>query len=189
MRSFIKKISENKIGWIAFLFSLCFFTLPSKTDAHKGPPYAIHIDEEIGPYMVSVWTDPDIGIGTFYVVFEPENEDHPIDDIESVEIAVQPVSGRLEEKVYDAEAEHTRNGARYTVEVEFDKGEFWNVRVIIKGEGWEKELRSEVEATPDGSIGPIGILIYALPFVGIGALWFRAIILRRRHSEEEEKED
>lgn len=170
----------------ALLISVCLILFNAKAIAHEGPPFAIIIDEEVGPYLVSVWTDPDIGIGTFYVVFEPKNDNHEIDDIESVRIGVEPVSGRLDEAVYKFEAQPARSGARYWTEVEFDRGEFWKVRISIEGDGFERELLSEVEATPDGSIGPIGLLIYALPFVGVGVLWFRAIILRRRHEGKDE---
>lgn len=162
--------------------------LASTAQAHEGPPFAIIIDEEVGPYLVSVWTDPDIGIGTFFVVFDPKYEDHRADDISSVEIGVEPVSGRLDEKVYSFEEQRARSGARYWTEVQFDKGEFWTVRVKIEGEGFSRELYSEVEATPDGTIGPIGLLIYAIPFIAVGVLWFRAIIVKRRHSEKKTKE-
>jgi hypothetical protein len=63
----------------------------------------------------------------------------------------------------------------------------WKVRVVLEGKGWEGELNSEVEATPDGSIGPIAVVIYALPFLAVGILWVRAI-MRRRESVEENKD-
>lgn len=181
----VKQYNPKQICHSVLLIAACCLFMIPKAYAHEGPPFAIIVDEEVGPYLVSVWTDPDIGIGTFYVVFEPKNDDHEIDDIESVRIGIEPVSGRLDEAVYEFESQPARSGARYWTEVEFDKGGFWKVRVAIEGDGFEKELLSEVEATPDGSIGPIGLLIYALPFVGIGILWFRAIIVRRRHEEDE----
>ena len=161
------------------LFAFFFSFMAPVIQAHEGPPFPIIVDAEVGPYLVSVWTDPDIGIGTFFVVFEPVSDDHP-PDITSVRVGVEPTSGRLDEVMYAAESQRVRNGARYYTEVEFDQGEMWQVRVTIEGEDWEGELNSEVEATPDGTIGPIGLLVYALPFVGIGILWFRAIIVRRR---------
>lgn len=176
-------------GWLTFFLTVWITLLSSPIQAHEGPPFAIIVDEEVGPYLVSVWTDPDIGIGTFFVVFDPKSENHPTDDINSVEIGVEPVSGRLDEAVYTFEEQRARSGARYWTEVEFDKGEFWTVRVKIEGNGFEKELFSEVEATPDGTIGPIGLLIYALPFVAIGFIWFRAIIVRRRRVDETDESD
>jgi hypothetical protein len=151
----------------------------NKLQAHEGPPFPIIVDEQVGPYLVSVWTDPDIGIGTFFVILEPVSGDD-LPEIRTVQVAVEPTSGRLEEAVYTAELQRVRYGARYYTEVEFDQGEMWKVRINIVGLGWGGELFSEVEATPDGSIGPIGLVVYALPFVGIGILWFRAFFIRRR---------
>lgn len=169
----------RKTGRSVLVFALCLSVIAPVIKAHEGPPFPIIIDAEVGPYLVSVWTDPDIGIGTFFVVFEPVSDDHS-PEITSVRVGVEPTSGRLDEVMYAAESQRVRNGARYYAEVEFDQGEMWQVRVTIEGEDWEGELNSEVEATPDGTIGPIGLLVYALPFVGVGILWFRAIITRRR---------
>lgn len=175
----------NRRGWYTLVLLLYLLMPAPATDAHEGPPFLIIVDHEVGPYLVSVWTDPDIGIGTFYVVFEPvSDEGDQLPEISSVKVGVTPTSGRLEEKFYSAEPQRTRSGARYFAEVEFDKGEMWKVRIQVEGAGWDGEMISEVEATPDGSLGPIVILIYALPFVGIGILWFRAIIVRRRGEQE-----
>ncbi|MDR8391680.1 hypothetical protein NC796_11040 [Aliifodinibius sp. S!AR15-10] len=181
------RFAMNK-WWPALFFCLSLITLAPRSIAHEGPPFPIIVDKEVGPYLVSVWTDPDIGIGTFFVVMEPKDESAIQDDIRSVQVGVVPASGRLDEKVYTAESQRTRNGARYMTEVEFDKGEMWKVRIILEGNGWGDELHSEVEATPDGSIGPIAVVIYALPFVGIGILWIRAIMRRRETVDEGEEE-
>lgn len=176
-------VNTDKSMWrVVFLAMALLFMVPDSR-AHEGPPFPIIVDEEVGPYLVSVWTDPDIGIGTFFVVFEPRESTNQSMDITSVQVGVAPTSGRLSEKLYEAERQSSQK-ARYNTEVEFDKGEMWKVRVVIKGVGWEEELHSEVEATPDGGIGPIAILIYAIPFIGIGILWFRAIMVRRTKTEE-----
>lgn len=167
----------NKVGR-TLLLVLCLIVFIPDGQAHEGPPFAIIVDEEVGPYLVSVWTDPDIGIGTFYVVFDPKNKGE-LPEINSVEVGVKPTSGRLDEALYTAETQRARNGARYMAEVEFDKGEMWEVRILIEGNGWDGELTSEVEATPDGGVGPIAVVIYALPFIGIGIIWIRVIIKRR----------
>ena len=38
--------------------------------AHQGPPYPILVDRVMGPGVVSVWADPDVGTGTFYITVE-----------------------------------------------------------------------------------------------------------------------
>ena len=146
--------------------------------AHEGPPFPIIVDERVGPYAVSVWTDPDIGTGTFFVVLEPvEGEDLPEGSL--VRIGVRPVSGRLDEVLYDAAPQPVRYGERHYAEVAFDHGDLWRVRVLISGPEGGGEVLAEVEATPDGTIGPIGLLLYALPFVAVGFLWVKAVMRRR----------
>lgn len=157
----------------------------STATAHEGPPFPILVDEIVGPYVVSVWTDPDIGIGTFYVVMDAGPDGEWVEP-SVVRVAVEPVSGRLPEVGYDARPERSRGrgAARYVTEVEFDRGEFWRVRIVIDSPAGGGELRSEVEATPDGTVGPIGLLIYSLPFILVAALWMRAVAVRRRMERE-----
>lgn len=146
--------------------------------AHEGPPFPILVDQQAGPYKASVWTDPDIGTGIFFVVLEtPEGESLPAGT--RVRIGVQPASGRLAEAVYEAEAQPVRQGARYFTEVRFDQGEMWKVRIRIDGAAGGGELTSEVEPTPDGTIGPIALLLYPLPFLAVGFLWLKAALRRR----------
>jgi len=152
--------------------------------AHEGPPFPIIQDERVGPYVVSVWTDPDIGIGTFYVILETP-PGAPFPDPTAVRIGVRPVTGRLPEAVYDASRERTRVGARLVAEVAFDRGELWHVRIEIVGPAGGGELTAQVEATPDGTLGALGLLIYSFPFVLVAVLWWRAAVVRRRTAQED----
>jgi hypothetical protein len=146
--------------------------------AHEGPPFPILVDRPAGPYVASVWTDPDIGTGIFFVVLEPR-EGGSLPAGTRVRIGVQPVSGRLPEAVYEAGPQPVRQGARYYTEARFDRGEMWKVRVRIDGADGGGELTAEVEATPDGTIGPIALLLYPLPFLAVGFLWLKAALRRR----------
>lgn len=157
--------------------------LPHVLLAHRGPPYPIIVDRQVGPYLVSVWTDPDIGTGKFYIVLEaPEGQQFV--QPSAIRVAVEPKSGRRPEAEYDAEPQRAKTGARYYAEVEFDEGEWWAVRVTIDGPAGGGQLNSEVLATPAGDIGPFGLLVYSLPFVLIAALWWRATVVRRRMTAE-----
>jgi len=146
--------------------------------AHEGPPFPILVDQRIGSMLVSVWTDPDIGTGTFFVVLEPADGGTLPDDVD-VEVGVMPVSGRLAEVRYPAEPQQVRYGARYYTEVQFDHGEWWKVRVLLRSVAGTGELTAEVEATPDGTIGPISLVVYLLPFLAVGFLWLKAVLRRR----------
>lgn len=152
--------------------------------AHQGPPFPILVDQRVGPYMASVWTDPDIGIGTFFVVLEPPDGKTTLPLGTRVRIGVQPVSERLPEIVYAAQPQQVHYGQRYFAEVKFDRGEKWRTRVTIGGPQGGGELTSEVEATPNGTLGPVGSLVYLFPFLAVGFLWFKAALRRRERGKE-----
>jgi len=162
--------------WIYSILIALTAALPAR--AHEGPPFPIIVDQIAGPYVVSVWSDPDIGTGTFFVVLEPG--DGTLAVVRNVRIGVRPISGRLDEVIYEAEPQSVRYGARYYTEVEFDQGEMWSVRIIIEGEDGGGELLAEVEATPDGTIGPIGLILYLLPFLAVGYLWIKAALRKKQ---------
>ncbi|HEV7510010.1 MAG TPA: hypothetical protein VGS07_34375 [Thermoanaerobaculia bacterium] len=151
--------------------------LPAR--AHQGPPFPILVDRPVGPYLVSVWTDPDIGTGTFYVILDAPAGKRLVNPTR-VRIGVRPVSGRLPEVLYDAEAQSVRHGARYYTTAQFDRGEMWHVRCLLDGPQGGGELKADVEATPDGTLGPLGSLIYLVPFLGVGGLWLKAVLFRRK---------
>lgn len=152
---------------------------PRAGHAHEGPPFPILVDERVGRYLVSVWADPDIGVGTFYVVLEAPAVE-PFPDPARVRVGVRPVSGRLPEALYLAERQEVRRGGRFFAQVEFDRGEFWDVRIAIESATGGGELATRVEATPEGTLGPGALLIYAFPFALIAALWWRAAVVRGR---------
>jgi hypothetical protein len=167
----------------------CFLIVPvlgclaaGPARAHQGPPFPILMDRPAGPYVASVWTDPDVGKGLFYVVLElyPGKR---LPERTRVRIGLRPATGRLPEAVYTAEAQSSGEGTRYFTEVSFDRQEMWKVRVLLDGPNGAGELATEVEATPDGTIGPIALLIYPLPFLAVGFLWLKAALRRRAPPE------
>ncbi len=164
---------------------LVLFLFAPSAHAHSGPPFPILVDQRVGPYVASVWTDPDIGTGTFFVILEaPKGQSLPAKA--AVRIGVQPVTKRLPEVFYEAEAQPVKEGARYFAEVKFDQGGKWHTRVLLDGfdPAGDSELKADVEPTPDGIIGPFASLVYALPFLGIGFLWIKAALRRRSPASE-----
>jgi hypothetical protein len=155
--------------------------VPAPAGAHAGPPFPIIVDERVGPWLASVWTDPDIGIGEFWVVLEPAG-DAPLPGSTQVRVGVQPVSGRLPEAIYDAAPQPVRRGERHYTEVAFDRGEWWDVRIVVEYPEGRGELTAMVEATPDGQIGPIGMIFYLLPFLALAFIWLRVALRRRSES-------
>ncbi len=149
----------------------------SQARAHDGPPFPIVMDQAAGPYLVSIWTDPDIGTGQFWVILAPAPGTALPDDI-TIHLCVQPLSGRLAEACYQAHRDGVQDRVQYYCETEFDQGDMWRVRVRIESAGKAVEVLSEVESTPPG-YGRWDLLIYSFPFILFGGLLVIGLLRRR----------
>jgi hypothetical protein len=158
--------------------SLLTMLCASNAAAHNGPPFPIITDQRVGPYIISLWTHPDLGVGTFFVMVDPMPGGTVPKDLK-VQIGVQPVSGRLAEVVYSAWLQDLRGQVEYKTEVQFDQQENWKVRLILASSAGGGEAISQVVPTPAG-FGRWDLLLYLLPFLGVGFLWVTAITKRRR---------
>jgi hypothetical protein len=147
--------------------------------AHIGPPYPIMQKRKIGPLTVDVWSNPDIGIGSFFVVIDPpKGESVPADM--KVRVAVQPVSGRLPEQTYDAWREKLRDRVEFKADVPFDKEEMWRIRILLVSSQISGETDTNVQVTPT-LLGRWDLLLFLLPFLAVGVLWFKAIATKREN--------
>ncbi len=154
------------------LFLLIVVMFARTTRAHEGPPFPLFVDQKVDRYVVSVWTDPDVGTALFFVIVNAP--DLPPDL--HVQIGVQPTSGRLAEVFYPAERENVQGRVQYKSQVQFDAQEFWRVRVQLQSaQAGNAETVATVEATPPG-YGRWDLLIYLLPFLAVGLLWAVAMI-------------
>lgn len=157
--------------------ALLVVALVSRAGAHSGPPFPMIVDQPLGPVVVSVWGDPDIGVGTFYVTFAaPPGGAIPADL--AVDLVVQPVSGRLPEVRYTATRDATTDRVQFTAEAQFDRQEMWKVRFVVHSSAGTNELSTEVEATPPG-LGPFDVVLYLLPFLAVAFIWGRAMLRHR----------
>src|SRR5271154_1878231 len=179
MRSQTKKlfkIMRIPLGCVvAFLaMALCV----SSARAHNGPPFPIITDQRVGPCIVSLWIHPDIGTSPIFVLVDPAPGGAIPRDLR-IAIGVQPVTRRLPEVLYPTSIVDQRGQLEYKTNVEFDQQEFWNVRLILTSSAGGGESRAKVEATPVG-YGRWDLLLFALPFVAVGFLWFKVLAKRRR---------
>jgi hypothetical protein len=153
------------------------FVLSVPASAHEGPPYPLFVDQKAGPYLLSVWADPDVGTGTFFIAAETAQGGAVVDDME-VSVCVRPASGRLGEDCYGAERDGVRDRAQYKIGVPFDRQEVWHTRIILRSSLGTGEAAADVEATPPG-LGRWDIFLYLFPFAAVGLLWLRAAIKAR----------
>jgi hypothetical protein len=168
---------------LASVFLVLFFF--SFAAAHDGPPFAIVVDQPVGPCIISVWTDPDIGEGSFFVITQPPPNASIPNDL-TVQISVQPTSGRLQEATYTAVREDLSGQVQYKAMVKFDVQEMWRVRITLQSVQGTGEAVAFVEPTPEG-LGRWDLLIYLLPFLGIGFLWLRAFLKTRQDSHNKQE--
>lgn len=156
---------------------LLLLVSPAQAFAHEGPPFPILVDKSLGPSVASVWADPDVGTGTFFIILEPPDGGTLPEEIQ-IEVAVRPADGRLAEAVHAAAREDLRGRVQYKAEVPFDAQGPWHVRVMLHSPRGGGEIATDVEVTPPG-LGRWDLLVYLLPFVAVGMLWLRAVVGRR----------
>jgi hypothetical protein len=152
-------------------------------NAHEGPPFPLFVDQKVDPYVVSVWTDPDVGEALFFVIVSAQQASQLPPDLR-VQIGVQPASGRLPEAFYPGERENVQGQVQYRARVHLDAEELWRVRVKLESTAGNAETVATVEATPPG-YGRWDLLVYLLPFLGVGVLWAVAMVrkLKRRSGD------
>lgn len=160
------------------IVALLLFLGTTPASAHNGPPFPIIENQKVGPCIISLWTHPDVGTGTFYVIVDPLPGGTVPSDLK-VQIGVQPESGRLPEVLYNAERDDTRGQIDYQTPAQFDRDEFWKVRLVLDSAQGRGEAFSRVEATPVG-LGRWDLLLFLLPFLAVAFLWFRGISRRRK---------
>lgn len=148
------------------------------TSAHEGPPFPLFVDQKVDRYVVSVWTDPDVGTALFFVIVNvPGAASLPADL--HVQIGVQPASGRLSEVFYSTVREDLQGQTQYRAEVHLDAEELWQVRVRLESAVGNAETLATVEATPPG-YGRWDLLVYLLPFLALGLLWTIALVRKMK---------
>ena len=157
--------------------TLIIFSLSARALAHDGPPFPIVIDQQVGPCVISVWTDPDIGEGSFFIITQT-----PPNDL-TVEVTAQPTSGRLPEATYAAVREDLKGQVQYKAMVKFDAQENWRVRISLRSAQGNGETTAFVEPTPEG-LGRWDLLIYLLPFLAIGFIWLRVFLSKRNRPQK-----
>lgn len=157
--------------------------LPAR--AHNGPPFPIIENRRMAGCTISLWTHPDIGTGTFFVLVDPIPGGKIPDDLK-VEIGIQSESGRLAEVLYPAVREDSRGQVEYKASAQFDRDEFYRVRLVLRSSQGTEEALSRVEATPPG-YGRWDLLLYLLPFLAVAFLWFRGMSRRRWYKKREQE--
>lgn len=177
---FRARLRSQPFAWARSLLAAALLVLGAAAPAwaHRGPPFPILQHHKVGPLDVSIWSNPDVGNGLFYVLIRPPKGGAVPDDL-TVRIAVQPLSGRLPERAYKAVFMRGHNPAEYRAVVPFDKVEMWHVRALLESPQISGEADVNVRTMPAG-LGRWDLALWVLPFVGIALLWLRAVAARQK---------
>ncbi len=146
--------------------------------AHNGPPSPILQNKRIGPAIVSVWGDPDVGAGRFFVLVDSPGGGSVPGDL-GVEIAVRPMNSHIPEASYGAQREKLHGRVEYRATIPFDAQGLWRVRIILASSQGAGEAAIDVQVKPREA-GGWDLWLFALPFLALGILWLKAMVSKGR---------
>lgn len=151
--------------------------------AHSGPPYPIFTERTVGPYIVSVWADPDTtddgsAAGQFWVLLQAADGSALPDDTRA-EVTVAPADGRGPSRSGTTEPVK-RTVAGQFVALPLDREGRFTVHVAIRGSLGAIQVDTECDATYDLRPSPALVIVYVLPFVLAGGVWGTQLLYRSR---------
>ena len=157
--------------------------VPATLGAHDGPPFPILSDWTSGPYVVSIWTDPDAtddgsAGGQFWIAIGMAGADAHVPPDTRARVAIRPLDRPGRERSSPAEPVSGDVTNQFAALVMDHEGPY-AVRVIVDGPLGTATAEASVEATYDLRPPAYMIAWYLAPFVLVGALWAR-LLLRRR---------
>ena len=169
-----------RAGFLAIALAAAAVT----THAHDGPPFPILSDHAAGPYVISIWTDPDTTDdgspgGQFWVRLHVAGKG-VLPDGTRVTVGIRPARQPAEERTAAAapvRGDATNHFAALTMDHE---GRF-AVRVAIDGPLGAAAADAAVDATYNVRPSRSMLALYLAPFLLVGLLWGRLLWRRRRY--------
>jgi hypothetical protein len=161
----------------------------SGVHAHDGPPFPIVSDRLAGPYLVSIWTDPDTTDdgspgGQFWVRVHPAGQGDRLPADTRAIVTIVPAGH--DDLARSAPASPVRRDVtNQFAAVVMDREGPFTVRVTIDGPLGAAVVTASVEATYDLRPPRSLLVLYLLPFVLVGSLWGR-LLMRRRSARASE---
>jgi hypothetical protein len=147
--------------------------------AHDGPPFPIVSDLNAGPYVVSLWTDPDTtddgsAGGQFWLMVRPAMAGIPLPADTRGQVVMRPLDREGPSRTGWTEPADGDLTRQFVALVMDHEGRF-GISVSIEGSLGLASFESEVEGTYDARPAPAMLLLYLAPFVLVGGLWMRAM--------------
>jgi hypothetical protein len=154
------------------------------TRAHDGPPYPIVSNQLLGPYRISVWTDPDTTDdgtpgGQFWVMIDAAGAGASLPPDVRAQVTVRPLD-RTGVAVTGQTAPVDDDPSRQFVALTMDHEGRFAVRVEVEGTTGRARADAEILATYDARPSRLVLAFYLVPFLLVGFLWTTLLIRRRR---------
>jgi hypothetical protein len=152
--------------------------------SHDGPPYPIVSNQMLGPYRISVWTDPDTTDdgtpgGQFWVMIDAARAGASLSADTRARVTVRPLD-RTGTPVSAQTTPVNDDPSRQFVALTMDHEGRFAVRVDVEGTTGPVGADAEVFATYDLRPSRLVLAVYLVPFVLTGFLWTTLLIRRRR---------
>ena len=151
---------------------------------HDGPPFPIVSDQVAGPYLISVWTDPDTtddgaAGGQFWVRLHRTATRAAVPAGTRATVAVRPLERKGPERTASAAPVRGDITNQFAAVLMDHEGRF-AVHVTVDGPLGRAAVDATVDATYDLRPAPTLLVLYLVPFLLVGLLWGRLLLRRRR---------
>jgi hypothetical protein len=173
----------TRVGPATLFAALVLASTARDATGHDGPPYPIVSDRAAGPYILSLWTDPDTtddgsAGGQFWVMVKTR-QGADVPSSTRAQVIVAPLDRAGAEQTAAAEPVRGEAATQFARLVLNHEGRF-RVRAAVDGPLGPAGVDAEVAATYDLRPPPAMIVVYLLPFALAGLLWARLLLRRRQ---------
>jgi hypothetical protein len=158
------------------------FVAPGRALAHSGPAFPLISDRVVGPYQLSVWTDPDATAdgsagGQFWITIRAtDGSPLPADTralftVRAIDATTPARSGRSS----PVKGDFSRQFAALVMDHEGP----YSVEATIAGGLGSAVVQANVDATYDSRPAPWLLAVFVMPFLAVGFLWLKLLMSRR----------
>ena len=167
---------------VAFVAGLCLSAV--SLQAHDGPPFPILSDFVAGPYLISIWTDPDTTDdgspgGQFWIRLHRAGNAGAVPQETRAEVTIRPLDRGGAPQTATAAPVRGDVSNQFAALLMDHEGRF-AVHVAVTGPLGPAAAGASVEGTYDLRPAPLLLFVYLAPFVLVGVLWARLLIRRRQ---------
>jgi hypothetical protein len=152
--------------------------------AHSGPPYPVVTNRATGPYIASLWTDPDAtdnrtAAGKFWVTIAPAAKGAALPPGTRARVSIRALD-RQAPALAGTTAPVNQDVSNQFVALLMDHEGPFAVHVAIEGPLGPGALDANVDATYDLRPARFMLALFVMPFVLVGLLWGKLLLKRRQ---------